>query len=115
MSNYKEQLHHKLIDSGWERVEIMKGVDWWAEAHWKIQSVKQNWGVEIYIHFEYDLMGFCGLGKYKVVLDIEATTNFKNDCFDQESIIASMYLQKGKFEKNMNTFIQKINTFRESL
>ena len=113
MSHYKEQLLQLLTASGWELTETLAGIDWWAEEHWRMRSVRQNWGLEIFIHFKYDPMGFSGIGKHKVVLDIEATSSSKPFRISDKDTIAEMYLQKGKFKENMQNFVTAINIFRD--
>ena len=115
MSNYKTQLLDQLINSGWELVKILPSCDWWAEAHWQIRSIKQNWGLEIFIHFRYAPLGFSGLGKHKVVLDIEASSAFLNDNYLNSDTIATMYLQKGKFAEQMEQFVLGVNAFRDKV
>lgn len=113
MKIYKEQILNTLHDSGWELIDIIEGCDWWAEEHWKIQSIKQCWGLIIFIHFKYDPLG-SGLARNNSVLTIEATSDFNHVLYDDKDVIAEMYLQKGKFNENVAAFINAISSYRDN-
>ena len=55
MKYYKELLLKKLTDSGWELEEQNNDTDWWLEEYWKVKSIKDSWGKEIYIMFTGEL------------------------------------------------------------
>lgn len=54
MKYYKELLLKKLADTGWELVAQNDDTDWWLEEFWKVKSIQQNWGEEVYILFLVD-------------------------------------------------------------
>jgi hypothetical protein len=40
-----------LSDRGWEPAAQDGDTDWWAEEHWLIRSVTENWGQELILSF----------------------------------------------------------------
>lgn len=51
MVYFKELLLDKLALNDWELIEINDNTDWWLESYWKLRSVRQNYGLEIYVLF----------------------------------------------------------------
>jgi hypothetical protein len=49
MKYYKQLLLQELRDDGWELLERNDDGEWWLEEAWKIRSVKQHWGYEVFI------------------------------------------------------------------
>jgi hypothetical protein len=54
MQAYKTQLRRRLAERGWEVVEVVEGVGWWADEHWKVQSRRNAWGLELVLTFLVD-------------------------------------------------------------
>jgi hypothetical protein len=52
MTGYKYRIFHDLQKSGWEVFETKdKNLEWWGDEQWVIKSVREHWGLEIYITF----------------------------------------------------------------
>jgi hypothetical protein len=99
MKPYKEILLKKLVNEGWELHRRDDHSDWWADEHWKIKSVVQNWGLKVFIHFLVDPQ-YEGTKKSSAVWAISATHSMPRDRIEAEQGIALMPLSKGKFDKN---------------
>jgi hypothetical protein len=112
MKHYKELLLRALMDSGWELVERVEGEEWWLEEWWKIRSVKQHWGYELFIVFLTDPM-YAGVEKHRNVWAIAAFTELPGRRPLDEGI-ATIALQKGKFDTNLGSLIGAIDQHRHS-
>ncbi len=111
MKHYKELLLKKLSDSGWELNEQDDDTDWWLEESWKIKSIQQNWGEEIYILFLVDPQ-YEGVKKSQAVWAVMAVKELPVNRPLSDVGIIEMDLQKGKFDKKLDEFIKGINTYR---
>jgi hypothetical protein len=113
MKLYKELLLRALIGSGWELVERGEGDEWWLEEWWKIRSVKQHWGYELFIVFLTDPL-YTGVEKHRNVWAIAAFTGLPS-LRPLEEGIATINLQKGRFDANLGSLIGAIDQHRDRL
>jgi hypothetical protein len=111
MKHYKELLLKKLSNTGWELVEQDDDFDWWLEEAWKIKSIHQSYGLELYILFLVDPQ-YEGFKKSQAVWAVMAVKEIPNNRpIDNEEII-EMDLQKGKFDQKLENFVSGINKYR---
>jgi len=108
---YKIRLKDLLLENGWELNEIDDETEWWLEELWVITSSKQNWGYKLYLHFLVDLQ-YEGTNKSSAVWAVSALQEPAKSYTEVNDNVAEMFLQKGKFDENLNQFIQKINKHR---
>lgn len=111
MKYYKELLLKKLHDSGWELDEIDSETDWWLEEMWKISSTQQNWGFTLYIHFLVDPQ-YDGTDKSSAVWAVSAIEKPAVGYVEAQNECKIMYLQKGRFDENLDKFVGELNNLR---
>ncbi len=99
------------MEDGWELVLQEDDTDWWANGYWKINSIKNNWGLEIYIHFLVDPQ-YDGPKKETAVWAVAASNDLPADRLEAENGISLMALSKGKFNENLSEFVREINNYR---
>ena len=102
MKHYKELLLRTLVDCGWELLGRDDGSEWRLEESWKIRSVRQHWGQEIFVVFLVDPM-YDRLEKHRAIWAIAAFTELPA----QRPLhpgIATIDLQKGRFDDKLRTF-----------
>ncbi len=113
MRTYKKLLLKKLTESGWELVTRENECEWWLEESWKIKSIRQNWGFELYILFLVDPM-YEGNDKSQAVwavgaaLKIPLNRPVKSECF------LAMDLQKGQYDSKLSEFVTGISEYRNN-
>ena len=113
MKYYKELLLRKLANSGWELVEIDEDTDWWLESVWRIKSIRQNYGLELFISFLVDPQ-YDGVNKSSAVYSIEAFKEFPHER-PLKNGLASLYFLNGKLNRVMEEFLVEINYFRNKV
>ena len=114
MKYYKELLLKKLTDSGWELEEQNNDTDWWLEEYWKVKSIKDSWGKEIYIMFLVDPQ-YDGSNKSQAVWAVMAVIEIPEDRpLGNEGIIL-MDLQKGSFDQKLEDFVLGVNEYRNKI
>jgi hypothetical protein len=113
VKHYKELLLAELINSGWELMERNDGVEWWLEESWQIRSVKQQWGFELQVLFLVDPM-FEGAEKSRGVSTVTAAEKVPEER-PHGNRVAMLSLRHGRFDENLTTFINALNTYRSGL
>lgn len=114
MKHYKELLLKKLADSGWELVAQDDDTDWWLEQSWKIKSIQQNWGEEIYILFLVDPQ-YEGTKKSQAVWAVMAVNEVPTERPLGDEGVIQMDLVKGKFDQKLQDFVEGINEYRNTI
>ena len=114
MKYYKSLLLKKLIDSGWELLEQLDDTDWWLDEMWKVKSVKQYWGYQIFISFLVDLQ-YVGNNKGSAVWAVVATNTIPTERPINHEYIIEMDLVKGKFDQKLEAFVHGINKHRDEV
>ena len=110
MKHYKELLLKKLSENGWELQEIDDDTPWWLESSWKIKSVHQNYGYQIYILFLVD-RGYEGHNKEIAISQIGAYTKVPGS-YSLAEDIATMPMWRGKFDSKLRVFVNEIGIHR---
>jgi len=110
MKYYKELLLKKLTYSGWQLVEEDDNTDWWLESYWKLQSIKQNYGQEIFVLFLVDPQ-YDGHNKSSAVWAVGAYQQIPQER-PLEDGISFMPMMKGKFDEKLTQFVVEINEYR---
>jgi hypothetical protein len=110
MKYYKELLLKELTNTGWELAEEDDNTDWWLESYWKIKSVKQNYGQEIFVIFLVDPQ-YDGHNKSSAVWAVGAFEKIPTER-PMEDCISEMCMMKGKFDEKLTEFVRKINEYR---
>lgn len=114
MKHYKELLLKKLAGSGWGLVSQDDDTDWWLEESWKIKSIQQNWGEEIYILFLVDPQ-YEGAIKSQAVWAVMAVNEVPTERPLGDEGIIQMDLMKGKFDQKLQEFVEGINEYRNKI
>ena len=112
MKYYKELLLTKLVDSGWELKGKDDDTDWWLESYWTIQSIKQNYGFEIFILFLVD-PHYDGMDKETAVWAVGAFDEVPLEYRSDEEICVMDFV-KGKLEEKLTKFVGEINEHRNT-
>lgn len=113
MKYYKELLLKKLTDSGWELTEEVDDTDWWLESYWKIKSVRQNYGQELFVLFLVDPQ-YDGHNKGSAVWAVGAYERKPTDR-PLEDGISVISMMKGKFDEKLSEFVNEINVHRNQV
>jgi hypothetical protein len=113
MKHYKELLLAKLINSDWKLLERDEDTQWWLEETWRIRSIKQRWGFELLVLFLVDPMHE-GRGKSRPVWAVSAFEKMPEQRPVGEGI-ATLQLQKGRFDAKIATFVAAINAHRNAV
>ncbi len=99
MKYYKELLLKQLTDSGWELVAEHDDTDWWLESAWQIRSIKQSYGLEIYVLFLVD-PGYEGQHKSSAVWAVGAFAGLPSSR-PLNNGIKTVSLSHGKLKHNI--------------
>ncbi|MFL0805628.1 MAG: hypothetical protein K6L81_18085 [Agarilytica sp.] len=113
MKYYKELLLKKLVDTGWELTQQDDDTDWWLESYWKLTSVKQNYGHEIYVLFLVDPQ-YDGQNKGSAVWAVGAYEQIPTDR-PLEDGVSIMDMVKGKLGDKLSMFVKEINEHRNEI
>jgi hypothetical protein len=114
MKHYKELLLQKLSTTGWELIEQDDDTDWWLDETWRIKSIQQGWGEEIYILFLVDPQ-YEGTKKDTAVWAVMAVNEVPTERPIGNQGIIEMDLVKGKFDQKLEGFVQGINEYRNKI
>ncbi len=113
MATYKDQLLKALSESGWEQLEVNEeGIDWWGDEMWKMRSIREQWGMELYLTFLVDPLWEGPRKKSQGIWAILATSEFPTDWRQPHGKIATLSMAKRKFGPKLNAFIRDIHAYR---
>ena len=110
MHRYKAQLCGCLQQNGWEVMEISAGVDWWADEHWKVRSVRNRWGYKLTISFLVN--PHCEGRVIWAIAATEAMPSARPIGRDGETI-AWLDMMKGRFDEKLSIFVATLNNHRD--
>ena len=113
MKYYKQLLLQKLRDDGWELLERNDDCESWLEDAWKIRSIKQPWGYEVFILFLVDPQ-YDGADKHRAVWAVTARAELPTARPLDEGI-ATMDLQRGQFNEKLRALVDAIGRHRNSI
>ena len=112
MPTYKEQLYASLLERGWEQIEVdEEGVDWWADEHWRIRSIRNRWGLELILTFLVDPMWDGPRRKGQGIWAIVATEQLPRERPDADKAIG-LCLYKRRFDAELAEFMNVLDTYR---
>ena len=114
MHAYKNQLWHGLVDQGWEIVEVVASDEWWADEFWKVQSLRNRWGLEIILAFLVNPLWDAPRKKGQGVWSISASEGFPGDRLGAEKGIADLCMAKGRFDEKLAAFLAALDAYRNS-
>ena len=112
MKYYKELLLTKLSQTGWEFIEEDDDTDWWLESSWKIKSIRESYGLEIYILFLVDPQ-YDGINKSSAVWAVGAYKEIPAER-PMGNEITEMDMVKGKFDQKLTEFVDNVNFYRHN-
>ena len=112
MKHYKRLLLEALRANGWELKTRVEEADWWAEEHWHVHSVKENWGFELVLSFMVDPQ-YEGDDKSRGIYEVVAATEQIRNGVTLEDSVIKMDLRKGIFDTKLVEFIGELNQRRE--
>lgn len=113
MKYYKQLLLQKLRDDGWELLERNDDCEWWLEEAWKIRSIKEHWGYEVFILFLVDPQ-YDGPSKHRAVWAVAARTEQPTER-PLDDGVAAMDLQRGKFDEKLQALVDAIGRHRDAI
>jgi hypothetical protein len=112
MTGYKYKMLAELQNHGWELSEVIdKDLDWWVDKHWCIKSVRENWGLEIYITFLVDPHWSGNRKKGQGIWKLMASSSLPMSWNHESSEIASLSMSKGKFDFKLERFVREVNNY----
>ena len=114
MSGYKRQILERLVDNGWERLEEVDVPDWWAEDCWKMRSIRESWGLEIFLTFLIDPQWDQSNTDQPEVWAIIATETFP-EVQNPNDQIAHLARSSRGFEFKLKEFIATVNDYQRDL
>jgi hypothetical protein len=113
MSVYNPQLLKALIDEGWELIERNEeNMFWWCDEYWTIRSIRENWGLELFILFLVDPQWDAPRKKGQGIWAITATEKFPENRSEASQGIALLCMSKRKFDTKLKEFIASVNEYR---
>jgi hypothetical protein len=113
MTPNKQVLLKLLSEDGWELVSRDTDADWWAEEHWLIRSVRENWGTELVLTFLVDPQHE-GHDKSRAIWAIGATMDVPTDRGSAEKGIALVPVATGRFNERLPAFIARLDQYRRA-
>jgi hypothetical protein len=114
MQAYKSQLRQRLVDCGWEVVEVIDTEEWWADEIWRIASRRNAWGLEIVVTFLVDPQWDAPRKKGQGVWAITATDGILADRPIGEEGIAELQMVKGRFDDKLAAFVDALDAYRNT-
>jgi hypothetical protein len=116
VTGYRYKILSELQKHDWELSEtIDKDLEWWADEQWYIKSVREHWGLEIYITFLVDPQWSGSRKKGQAIWAIMASSKLPNSWSQEISQITRLSMSKSKFDSKLEQFIYQLNTFRINL
>jgi hypothetical protein len=109
--SYKEQLLRGLNERGWEQTAIEDGAGWWADEHWRIRSVRENWGDELILTFLVDPQSEGPRKKGHDIWQIAATPDMPPDRLVAGQGIV-LWMVKGRFDVKLKEFLDELGSYR---
>lgn len=110
--HYKEQLLSRLVENGWEQMEVIELDEWWADDCWKLRSIRQAWGTELFLTFLIDPQwDGAHTGERAPVWAILATAALPQ-AWNTEDRIALLSMSKRKFEPKLAEFVANLSEHR---
>jgi hypothetical protein len=113
MSSYKDQILDGLIKSGWELVtSSVEFNEWFIDEQWKIKSIKENWGLELYVTFMVDPQWVGLRKKGQGVNNIIASLDSPHYFSKARNQVCELWISKRKFNVKLKEFLNGVNSFR---
>ena len=106
------QALNRLLDIGWEIEEVIEVTEWWARNVWKLTSIKQAFGMKLFITPLTDRTSEAYDSKDIEI--IRASSEVPNDFYDISSVISDCFTNTRRFEKKLDEFISEIEKFRNN-
>ncbi|WP_223789430.1 hypothetical protein [Marinicella meishanensis] len=115
MRTDKKQLLDGLHQSGWELVTVHEdSEEWFIDEQWVIQSIQENWGLQVLITFlidpQFERPRKKGQGVWLIMASLDSPHYFSK----AKNQICELTMSKRKFQVKLEEFIQAINHFRVS-
>ncbi len=111
MRPFKQMLLDLLSDRGWELASQDGDTDWWVEEHWRIRSVRENWGQELILSFLVDPQ-YEGRIKSRAIWAIGATAQVPEDRLAVQRGIAFTRLVKGQLKECLRSLVGQLDEHR---
>jgi hypothetical protein len=108
---YRRHLLELLSRSGWEVVNMETESDWWADGHWCVQSIRENWGLRLWINFLVDPQ-YEGSDKASAVWAVSATVEHPREREEAGRGIVLVDLQRGWQRDKMGQLVEAIARHR---
>jgi len=115
MVNYKQRLLEELLKDDWKRLDVLRtDVSWWADEHWKMQSVREQWATELFISFVIDPVWDAPRRDGQGLKQIVAFASLPGQDRSAATEIASIELDKD-FEEKLLPFVYSLNYYRRTV
>jgi hypothetical protein len=111
MRPLQQMLLDLLSERGWQLLAQDADTDWWVEEHWRIRSVRENWGQELTVSFLVDPQ-YEGLARSEAIWAIGATAGVPADRRTSEKGVAFVRLAKGKLDESLRAFAGQLDEHR---
>ncbi len=115
MTDYKKRLLDALCRDDWKRLEVLrKEACWWADEHWKMQSVREQWATELYISFVIEPVWDAPRQADQGLKRIVAFASLPGQDPAAAPEIASIDLA-GDFDAHLLPFVYSLNYYRRTV
>ena len=112
MGRYKDIIHDRLTQSGWEVVEKRPLPDWWATERWTIQSVRQNWGFRLYLTYLVDPMNELDSRREASVWAVSVNRDIPGDRLEAEREIGLLPVRRRHLPREIGSFLDLLDKQR---
>ena len=111
MKVYKKQLLAALVKQGWSLNNIASDDHWWLEEQWSLNSVKDNFGFELFLSFVTDPMWEGAESDAPVAQIVLSKERPRERSFD-DMALAILDMNRGFFEEQLSLFIEQMHFSR---
>ncbi|MEO0468648.1 MAG: hypothetical protein AAF206_03435 [Bacteroidota bacterium] len=107
MKRFQRHIQQALLDNEWEIYESDKPDIWWNQGVWQLQS-KANPSCSCLISFITDPHDI----QAALVVCVRASRAPLRDWHDTSTEIASLDIQKGRFDEKLDVFVKALEKFK---
>lgn len=102
----RKKLLHTLRENYWELIELdEEGKDWVFDCKWIIESRREHYGMKVFLYF------FLNGHQHEEIDEVVAAypCDAQPEAYSSEG---AMDFRKGKFERDLNLFIERLQELR---
>ncbi len=112
--NINESLRAQLVNDDWIVLPMLENeVGWWADEIWHVQSQREHWATEVYIHFLVNPVWDAPRAKGEGVVRVTATSTQAQNPYEARKCIAEIDLSR-EYPRQLLPFIYALNFYRRT-